>query len=83
MKRFVTSFNIIAHLCPTVTPEVNKLLKALAPDVHFENQGCRPLFLVLRNMHVVAKVDGVSPPMIDFYLKQFLPTIQQVTAEAD
>jgi hypothetical protein len=62
----------LASICPSATDLKDKV-KALAPAIDFDNQGCRPLFLVLRNGHVVANIDGLNPPMIDFYLKLFLP----------
>lgn len=63
---------LLASICPSAT-NLKEKLKALAPNIDFDSQGCRPLFLVVRNGNVVANIDGLNPPMIDFYLKLFLP----------
>lgn len=58
-----------------------KKLKVMITDVDFDD-GCRPLFLILRNGSVVAHVDGVNQQSIDSYVKMFLPEYKKFAVEA-
>jgi thioredoxin-like negative regulator of GroEL len=59
------------------SPEMAKIVKRLQaicdPDVKIAQQGCKPLFLVLRNGMCVGTVDGVNTPSLSMYMKLHLP----------
>eukprot|EP01006_Ploeotia_vitrea_P061919 TRINITY_DN79585_c0_g1_i1.p1 TRINITY_DN79585_c0_g1~~TRINITY_DN79585_c0_g1_i1.p1 ORF type:complete len:104 (-),score=2.93 TRINITY_DN79585_c0_g1_i1:3-275(-) len=56
-------------------PEIREKLQSLAPDIKFDQQGCRPLFLLLRNGACVATVDGLNVPTIASSLKLWIPPL--------
>lgn len=63
--------------------DLRSKVKSLCPNIDIESQGCRPLFIVIRNGHMVASIDGINPPMIDFYLKLFLPALGKSVTDSE
>lgn len=47
--------------------------KIIDPEVKLANQGCRPLFVVLRHGQCVGTVDGVDAPKLNMFLMSNIP----------
>ena len=56
------------------TPEVISRLKPFAAEANF-GQGCRPLFLVIRNGACAGFVNGLNVPSISGLVKLWIPAI--------
>jgi len=69
-------------LCSMQTnSEVQTALKQFLPDVKFEKQGCRPLYVVFRNGASCGFVDGLNVPSISSLIKLWIPPIKKVEEE--
>lgn len=69
-------------LCSIETnEEVQNMLKPLAPEVKFNAQGCRPLYLVFRNGALAGFVDGVNVPAIAALIKLWIPPVKKTEEE--
>ena len=42
-------------------------------EVKVANQGCKPLFILLRHGHSVATIDGALPPLLRMYIDLNIP----------
>lgn len=55
-------------------PGAQKLIQQWAGnEVKVANQGCKPLFLLLRHGHAVATIDGALPPLLRMYIDLNIP----------
>ena len=59
-------------------PAIKAKLQSLTHDVKFDTQGCRPLFLLLRNGACVGTIDGLNVPNIASSVKLWIPPIAKV-----
>ena len=52
-------------------------LQEVNSDVKLNQQGCRPLFLILRGGQAVAAVDGLNLPTIRMYMDLHIPDLSR------
>jgi hypothetical protein len=70
-------------LCSIETSaEVQAVLKPFVPDVKFDKQGCRPLYIVFRNGACCGFVDGVNVPSIAGLIKLWIPPVKKAEEDA-
>jgi len=55
---------------------VKRLQQLVDPEVKVANQGCKPLFMLLKGGLCVATVDGMNSPALKMYLSLHLPKPQ-------
>ena len=63
---------------PKVERYINDLLRQCNSEISLIKQGCRPLFVLLRDGNAVFAVDGVNTPQIDLYMRLNLPPTNKV-----
>ncbi len=56
-------------------------LQTLTTECKFATQGCRPLFLCLRNGGCVGVVDGLNTPNVASLIKLWIPPLKKVEEE--
>ena len=68
--------------CTTDVPGSQKLVQSWAgADVKVAAQGCKPLFIVLRQGQAVGSVDGLNTPVLRMLIDLYLPKLQKKTEE--
>lgn len=62
-------------------PGVTKLAQQWSgTDIKVANQGCKPLFILLRHGHAVGAVDGCLTPVLRMYIDLNLPKLTKKDA---
>jgi len=59
------------------SPEVIEILAKISPDTNFEEQGCRPLFLLIRNGACAGVVDGLNTPNLISAVRLWIPAFKK------
>jgi hypothetical protein len=63
-------------------PNMSKKIQSLVGnEVKLSDQGCRPLFLILRQNHLVGVVNGCTTPLIRMYIDMNIPAIKKKDTE--
>ena len=68
--------------CATDVPGSQKIVQSWAgADIKVAYQGCKPLFIVLRQGQAIGSVDGLNTPVLRMLIDLYLPKLQKKTDE--
>ena len=66
---------IYVATCSTAIEGCDTLIQQWSPEIKLQQQGCKPLFVLLRQGQSIGAVDGVNTPAIRMLIDLYLPKL--------
>lgn len=61
--------------CSAATAGTEQLIQQWSPEIKIQQQGCKPLFVLLRQGQSVGAIDGVNTPALRMLIDLYLPKL--------